>query len=34
LRCRLVDALGTDMPDEESEGENADNEEEALKHGT
>src|SRR5262249_583178 len=34
LRCRIVDALGTDVPDEESEGEEDDNEEDYLKHGT
>src|SRR5512138_1345205 len=34
LRCRVVDALGTNMPDEESEGEQADKKEDYLKHGT
>ena len=34
LRRRLVDALGTDMPDEENEGEEADKEEDELKHGS
>ena len=34
LRRRLIDALGTDMPDDENEGEKADKEENELKHGS
>ena len=33
LRCHVIDAPGTDMPYDETDGQEADKEEEELKHG-